>query len=425
MKKLLMSTTIILLTICTMVPFSVRIAKAASNIVYATGGNITEGEYNVYTSQAASGSYLQFYAFDKYYSFDQYHSACIIKIDLDNIYSGDITLNFSNNYNTLFGLWWTETEQGSCGIDGLNKQFILHLNEVQSLTVYLCSAQTSSNGIQPTSVSSNLAVSSLYSDLLTYDIPLERVSAYSYFLGVGDKIHYDSSAPLPYIVMDTTKSSQAWVYGGKTYLIAYAFERSMGNLTFENMFNISYSGVYSTNYMNASVAPTIASGFLFTWVEITFNTGYNGWFTITPNVSGKVVPLYFNLTDNTISTELAEFIHHDPNNVTYNQLQQIIDALVNAGSGDDTSEDISDASDDLTNINNQINVITDQIDIDFNNNINNIDLDDHDFFSGLTNTTNYFKVYVQDFYNNIGDIKALLIVPVIVTIMMLIAGWMF
>lgn len=98
MKKRII-TALMILSIITIsvIPFSV---KAAGNLVYATGGTFDEGEYNIYTVQASSGSYLQFYAFDKFYSFDQYHTAVVVRIDLDNYYSGDITLNFSVNYTT-------------------------------------------------------------------------------------------------------------------------------------------------------------------------------------------------------------------------------------------------------------------------------------------------------------------------------------
>ena len=109
MKKiLLMSTTIIIVTLLCVVPFSVR---AASNTVWATGGNLDdgEGEYNVYTIQASSGSYLQFYFDDQFYSFDQYRTAVLTKIDLNGVYTGDITLTFGGiSSYTAFPLYWVE-----------------------------------------------------------------------------------------------------------------------------------------------------------------------------------------------------------------------------------------------------------------------------------------------------------------------------
>lgn len=420
MKKImLMSTTIILTTLLCVVPFSVRTVKAAGNLVYATGGTFTEGEYNVYTAQASSGSYLQFYAFDKYYSFDQYHSACIVKIDLNDIYSGDITLNFSSNY-TMFPLWWVETEQGSCGIDGINKQIILHLTDVQSLTVYLCSTNTSSNGIQPTSVDSSLTkTSDSIADLLAdYQIELQSLPAWIFASATYDSIVYDNGMKYPYVSVkagDVTKYQN--FSPGKTYIF-YCMLSAGASTSTISMTNGSVSvEIYSLPYYR-------------------FNGGYRIWrftyqvITTTDQVSAmrwgidnNVIPLYFGDGRN-MTVEMQSLLGTDSPNLTTDKLDQLI-ALLAAQGDPDTSQDIDNTSDDLSDISGQINVITDQIDIDFNNNINNIDLDDHDFFTGLTNTTNYFKVYVQDFYNNIGDIKALLIVPVIVTIMMLIAGWMF
>lgn len=215
-----------------------------------------------------------------------------------------------------------------------------------------------------------LGMSVTYNDMLlemqndlNFDIPLERTSAYSYLLNMGDSIHYDNTCPLPYINLDTSKQGQAWVYGGRTYLFAYAYERSIGSKTFNELFTVSYGNVYNTVANNQSVAPTVSGGFVYDWVEITFNTGYNGWFTLKPNYNCKIVPLYFNLNTNPISNELAEFLHHDPNNITYNQLEQIIEQLValnNEEHYDTTTYDnfITDVSTFFTNLRNWFPSIT-------------------------------------------------------------------
>lgn len=421
MKKImLMSTTIILTALFCVVPFSARTVKAAGNLVYATGGSFNEGEYNVYTAQASSGSYLQFYAFDKFYSFDQYHTACIVKIDLDDVYTGDITLNFSSNY-TMFALWWVETEQGSCGIDGLNKQIILHLQDVQSLTVYLVSNQTSSNGIQPTSVNSSLtSTSDAIADLLAdYQIELQSLPAWLFATNSIDGITYDNSMKYPVLSITAGQTSRNMVFNSAN---TYVFYCMLGPGQWNNTTIHSKNGnvnveTYSLPYYRFN------GGYRIWRITISLTSFSEATDAIVYENTSTMIPLYFGDGRN-MTVEMQSLLGVNSDNLTTDLLNQIITLL--AAQGDpDTSQDIDNTSDDLSDISGQINEITNQIDIDFNNNINNIDLDDHDFFTGLTNTTNYFKVYVQDFYNNIGDVKALLIVPVIVTIMMLIAGWMF
>lgn len=435
-KTLLMSTTIIIVTLLCVVPFSVR---AASNTVWATGGNFDggEGEYNVYTIQASSNSYLQFYFDDQFYSFDQYHTAVVTKIDLNGVYTGDITLTFGDiSSYTAFPLFWVETGEGSCGVDGVNNTFVLHLNEVQHLTFYVCSTQTSTNNIQPTLVDADLVpYTSVMESLADYQIPLESLAGYVFAVENPNRIVYTDGDVYPHIRVayaDLGRNTSFPYLDPRSDAIHFIFMSEYNHTAREPLLEMNTSNTV-TMYIN-SISPFTFTGYriydvVFTNSSTSAATNRIKWLR-----DADIYPIYYGKLSNMPENYRTMFGFGNVFQNIYASLQSIFvkvgDIYTYLKVGDSstdngTSEAIDDATGDLSDISGDINDITDAIDVDFNSHINDIDLDDHDFFTGLTTTTEFFKYYAGEFYTGLGDIKALLIVPIIVTIMMMIAGWMF
>lgn len=396
------------------VPFSaIRTAYAASNIVYATGGTFTEGEYNVYTAQASSGSYLQFYAFDKYYSFDQYHSACIVKIDLDDIYSGDITLNFSSNY-TMFPLWWVETEQGSCGIDGINKQIILHLQDVQSLTIYLCSTNTSSNGIQPTSVDSSLTrTSDAIADLLAdYQVELQSLPAWIFATNSMDGITYDNSMKYPVLNITAGQSSKNMVfYSSNTYV----FYCMLGSGQWNNTTIHSKNGnvnveAYSLPYYRFN------GGYRIWRITISLTAFSEATDAIVYENTSTMIPLYFGDGRN-MTVEMQSLLGVNSENLTTDLLNQII-AIINQQQTQDDQNFIDDMSSTVSDYTASETTIHDF----FDTSMNDIDLDDYSIPASLAATTQWLVSQMENIFYEVPDLRILFVLPLVLGIALFFIG---
>lgn len=421
-------TVLMILSIITIsvIPFSV---KAAGNLVYATGGTFDEGEYNVYTAQASSGSYLQFYAFDKFYSFDQYHSAVIVKIDLDNYYTGDITLNFTVNYTT-FALWWTECESGSCGIDGINKQFILHLNDCQNLTLYLCSNQTSTNGIQPNSIDSSGIYPSIYNNMnISYNTISNLRLSWSndpnstqntVILNNYNKNYYFKSLSMNSLVRVDSKFKIDSVVNGNYIMCKYSFILQGSNVSPDSYNNFDGLRFQYRNFEGTLTNITIFEGDDFGFYKyVEFNTTRNAYILTLYIPLGAITP-----TNDPLYTYDFNFYNFELNNVTSVGFMYggVVDSLPEQKVNDNTSEDINDIANEFTDIKDQEHNIT----TDFDNNLtdfkNNVNLQDYDFISGITTTTNYFKLQLENVFNMSAALRAMWVIPVICIVLMRLLG---
>lgn len=434
MKKILMmSTTIFMVTLICVVPFFVPV-KAAGNLVYSTGATFNEGEYNVYTAQASTGSSLQFYFDDMFYSYDQYKTAVITKISLNDVYTGDITLTYSriSNY-TDFGLFWVDADQGSCGIDGSGKTFTLHLYGVQSLTFYQTSTITSTNNLQPDGISTTLITqNSILDSLSGYQIPMEQLMAFVFTSTDPNTIEYTNGDLYPHfnVSAGTLGQNTSFAVPARNQRLHYVFISSVNH---NSNPLVGLNGPTDLTFTISAITPFTFSGYRLYDMQIVNPTSAATTSRLYWMKSASIYPIFFGYEDQ-MSNQLRELmglgtdtdrlvtlltaISGNVNNI-YNYL-----TLGDSSTSNQVTEDIDDVTGDLTDIFGNINDITDAIDVDFNSHINDIDLDDNDFFTGLTTTTEFFKYYAGEFYTSIGDMKALLIVPIIVTIMMMIAGWM-
>lgn len=411
-------------------PFSV---KAAQNFVWATGGNFDdgEGEYNVYTIQADSNGYLQFYFDDQFYSFNQYRTAVATKIDLNNKYSGDIVLTFDHQTTyTVFPLYWADCNEGSVGIDGVNNQFILHLNNVQHLTFYVCSTATSTNNIQPGTVEpNNLVITADYYDTLSsYQIPIESVPAYIFTTSNPNDIIYNFGDAYPhYHVLSGTVGQTVRFYSldrnQHYYYVFFTKDTISANANPPRTFTLNRSNTVSMTI--GAVNPYTASSYRLYLAEFTVPSD-SALNEIRWGFETDVYPVFFgyysqmpdsirqlcNLT--TTQGEILDALRNQ--NIT---LTQIYNLLFNTT---DTSQSIQDTADAVDDLIDEEHDITDGFMDDLTGFNTDMDLTQYNFTSLFMDANNYFKNQLDTMYTESSGFRGYWIIPIILVILTVLLG---
>lgn len=126
--------------------------------------------------------------------------------------------------------------------------------------------------------------------------------------------------------------------------------------------------------------------------------------------------------DSIVQNQIAD---HETNNDIDLLLADIYDLLAAQPSQgqSNTVESINDATESLTGAVSDIEQTHDNVMQDLNHDLNNVDITVYDTFNDLYTTSNYFKNVLDTYFTtSIGDFKALIIIPIIVTVFMVILG---
>lgn len=253
-----------------------------------------------------------------------------------------------------------------------------------------------------------------------YNIPLVNFNAWIFAKNTFNQVEYATGDVYPHltitdqalsrIVNIPAKSSVEFIfYANQTFTTSGNYHVSANNQYFQtttkqlNDYRLAGYTLYSIKIEN--VSDSAQSGRLTYWLASDI----------------VMIPVYFGIPDG-MPEDIYKMIYGK--NLSEQFLEQIV-SLLNTLTGntyDDT--EANDLNDDLNDINDDINDVTDVIDYQFDISISNIDLSDYDYFDNITNTSTYFRTYLDQYFLNLRDLKAVIIIPIIVTVFLLLVGWL-
>ena len=428
MKKRILSHLLVCIITCILVvPFS--IVKGATNVTAYSSGQFTHGYWSTYYGVNSNG-YVVLQEFGLIQNVQQFESVLVTKIDLDNYYDGilDITCygNMTNN------LWEFYVEGEGAYIIGSDNTHI-QINLVHCQQFYLVGLCGNDNDtfLRPKTIDSTGIYSSIYNNVnISYNTISNLRLSWSHtsagpnntvILNNYNKNYYFQSLSLSSLVRVDSKFKVDNDINGNYIMCKYAFILQGSNVSPDTYNNFDGLRFQYRNFEGTLTNITIFDGDDFGYYKyVEFNTTRNAYILTLYIPLAAITP-----TNDPLYTYDFNFYNFELNNITSVGFMYggVVESLPEQNVNDNTSSDINDVTDDLTNISNDIEDFESDIRTDFYNNMNNIDLDDYNIFSQLQNTSYFFKTYIDDFFLHLGDFKALFIVPIIVTILMLIIGW--
>lgn len=444
-KKHYLSLVLILSIIVCMMPFST--VKAMTQIrpevnKTITYGGITYGWYNHYAYLTSnSGEVINTSQFGVG-PVGYYKTVDVITIGFNDPLTGEIEINFTNSLTNYTLVYIDGDNTGSYRWSGSNKVLYVSFNNCQSFDVYMYSTSQYTQSNLPTIISSisftSVALSAgAYS---SYQIPTESLTAYAFPCETMPPLQYYHGELYPtlhidYALSTSERSKRIQLnasnrIGGELYWVFISKEVIMNsyyNLVLDNGVN-----GYRTKLMGLEGSTSSSEMFFvyrFTFYTENGQSGGNAY--IEWNHDLDIIPIYLGTKSHCPSslrglcgfTEPLDTIESSIVGIEQTLLD-ILGAIYNiAGDSGQTSENIDDVNDELNDITSDIDAIEADIDDLFDSHIINIDLDDYDIFDDMVNTNLFFKTYLDDVFTNLGDFKAVIIVPVIVTVMMIMLGW--
>lgn len=426
MKTRILSHLLICIITCILVvPFS--IVNAFTNIVEYNSGTFNNGVWTTYFASNNNG-YIVLDEFN-IQNVNQFVQALITKIDLNNYYDGVMEITLKGNISTNLWEYYLQGE-GAYVISSDNTHITVNLVNCQQFYLVACCGNDNDDNFRPISIDSsslqltsglNVVVNPTYIQnfrfLINWDLPAGNVNrieyttdslnGYSYFNSSLNNISVNRlDAQFDFEIVNGNYLVTSWYWRSSTNYDA-PFANPIVLIRDATNTNRHYESVsYFYQYISNSV-----SGYRV--YEMTVYIPIN---LISQARSGRKYQISFQAGQDITNTSMVGFMFRGV-------VENIPDFVLEKANNDSTSEDLTQANNDLTNVSQDIEDFESTITTDFYNNMNNIDLDDYNIFTQLSDTSYYFKTYINDFFSHLGDFKALFIVPIIVTVLMLIIGW--
>lgn len=421
MKKRILSHLLICIITCILVvPF--YISKANTTVLQFANGLFDYGAWTTYYAEN-NGSYVITDMFDIVNVPMQWESALITKVDLDNVYSGQLTLQLTGNINTNMWEYYVSGNAYSLRTTENNK-ITLYLTECSQFYIYAFCANNNDTNFTPYQWTGTLEPKLTSTELqIRYKyFPYENLMLYLWSKSYGDFLDYPPT-DIPFIKM--TNNDQSYTESHHIQIVNGTNDFYI--LTSQGLSSNRWS-IYWRATLDSRVTVTMTqlkgfpNGLYIHRLRIE-NPGGINYFDLELLSSIYCYPVYYTQGGH-IPDNVALLLQTDYNNTYTDLLKEIRDALqTNNNTPTNPSSDLNQANNDLNTVSQNIENFESTITTDFYNNMNNINLNDYNIFTQLSDTSYYFKTYINDLFNHIGDFKALFIVPIIVTVLMLIVGW--
>lgn len=428
----------LMLTIIILMPFSaLQTVKAAGSGAYVDNTVTDDGvtisyQYEAYL--AGQNEYIDLSVYGLVQN--NMRSAMVLQVQFDNYYTGSLTIIFNNDTSIMAQNYVVGDGASYDGKSTNGKSVYVGLVNCQGFTLIMASPNT--NQLVGTPSSFDITVEAVGFNVnigtMNYQIPTESVPAWLFSTTDFSSVLYSQGDIYPHLyVASGTQGRNISIYGGATYtMLIYATP------------NLTATGS-SWNYKasNSNITTTITnigysfSGYRLFRVEFYNSSSSTVAFRVNYGADLDLIPLFFGSRD-----QMPDYIRSMANytnrademlailTAMYPDVADIPDILTDIyelllqQTGQETAdEDLTDAADDLSDIGGQINDVGDSVISDFDDYITDVNLNQYNIFDQLYATNTYFKDYLDDFFVDLADMKALFIVPVIVTILMLIVGW--
>lgn len=253
-----------------------------------------------------------------------------------------------------------------------------------------------------------------------YNIPLVNFNAWIFAKNTFNEVEYASGDAYPHLtISDYTNSRIVNIPAGSSVEFIFYSDKifsSNGNYHIETnnqYFNITFKQI--TDYR--------LSGYNLYSAKLTntSDTAQSGRIIYRLAENIIMIPVYFGIPDG-MPEDIYKMIYGK--NLSEQLLEQIV-SLLNTLTGNDYDDtEANQLNEDLNDVNDDINDIEAIVDHQFDISINNIDLSNYDYLDNITNTSTYFRTYLDQYFLNIGDLKAIIVIPIIVTVFLLLVGWL-
>lgn len=430
MKKRILSHLLICIITCILVvPFS--IVKGTTNVTLYSSSLFDYGAYNVYYA-SNTGGYVITDMFDFIQVPMQWESCTVIEVAFNNYYDGQITMKFAGNIST--NLWECYLEGDGAYITNLSSTDVtIMLVHCQKFYIYGFCGNDNDINLRPKTSEpfvypdgSLKPYTSGSEELLNYNRSI--ISNFEYH----ENFNNTDSTHLDFVYQTANLNDNAYLYktnsnrGVKRINVDFKIlNYTDGNYYVFNIYFMSNSILPENAFDNLKIRTrdnTSSRVFNVPYIKYVSYYKFDNYNQSIFNIL-LYVPVYY-LSVYIDSRYQLDFYNFDVSaRATKFAYLGMVETLPSETNVVNPSSDINQANNDLTTVTNDIENFESTITTDFYNNMNNINLNDYNIFSQLSDTSYYFKTYINDFFNHIGDFKALFIVPIIVTVLMLIVGW--
>lgn len=448
MKKFIMTAIVICLSIATAIPFHSTKAMSQAlierNVQIADNNGNYIGWFNNYAYLTTGTEYITTSYFGVS-SYSTYKTVSVLTFGFDTYYTGEIKILFEGSLSNFQMCIIQGDQTGQYRWSGSNKVvYVSFENCLQFNVILLSNTQYTASNIP--AKTSSITFESLFignpggsngSGLPSYQVPLDSISAYQFTEYVLDDVQYAYGDIYPYLHINYANPNQ-----NRTK--EYVFDRyGMGadNPTYY-VFMTDKDLLTNQSYMSGSLSNSTYTiqelrhidGW-YTYQVQMYNTSYGssgsihfGW-----NTDMNIIPIFLGFAsqcpENLKNICGIPGISYDIHNIAIdtttisNYIVYIYNLLAaNAGDQGQTSQDIGDLADDFGDIADQEHNISSGFQGDLDDFNETVDLQDYDFLTGIANASEYFKIQLENVFNNSVNLRAMWVLPVICIVLLRLLG---
>lgn len=436
MKKFIMTAIVICLSIATAIPF--HLTKAMSQVrpevnKTITWDNMTIGWYNHYAYLTSGSEYINTSQFGVG-PVGYYKTVDVITVGFDYKITGEICFSFTGSMSNYQMIYIDGADTGSYRWSGSNSVLYVSMTSCQSFDIYMYSTTQYAQNALPSKINNYFFTTFALDDEVfnsSYAIPIQSVQAYEFPCNTTpplDFIHGDV-----YPVLHIDHADQGCEYSKTLYLTSY--NNTANAVYFCFMAKTSIAGSYTldaNNVVCALLQPGIRLS-NYTVYQMMFNvsnTQSSGNVTIWWDEDVDMIPLYLGTRSN-CPLELYSLCGFGSTPIVsisdnVNEIWSLLDDIymllsANVDQGQ-TSQDISDIADDFGDITDDEHQISSGFQDDLDDFNESIDLQDFDFLTGIANASEYFKIQLENVFNNSVNLRAMWVLPVICIVLLKLLG---
>lgn len=431
MKKRITAIILSVVIMFSMIPFSIVKAETLATSHWEW----SEGSYTYQILLAGSSETLELSTYG--ITSNVYKSANIIEVQFNDFYTGSIKIRFQTsvnladwNYKSVRGLGASYNSIGSLTVGTTSYPYVMvDLVNCQNFTLIMASG------------TANLANGAPYGDPYTNFTD----SGWTFEIGDINMPGYQFDIyQLPAVLIATNNFNCVTYEDGYMYPVLNLPSGSRGTLLRMNSISESVFIFISKNTIDMSSTNgrtpdittnygrhtlTLTSGayaqfqnYRIYILKLNNSSGSSQTDYLKWNVDSQIIPLYFGHA-NGLPDDLIGLVYGvTPSYQTVAYLRSILSALTNSGDSGQTSQDIGNIADQVDDITDQEHDITDGFISDLDDFNTDVDLDNYDFISGIVGISSYFKIQLENVFNESSYIRAFWIIPVICVVFIRLLG---
>lgn len=431
MKKFIMTAIVICLSIATAIPFNSVKAMTQSRIEtnkqIIWNGDVI-GWYNNYAYFTSGNEYINTSQFD-IGPVGYYKTVNVITMGFNYPITGEIQIGFDGSLSNYSLVYIDGDNTGAYRWSGSNQVLYVSMDNCQSFDIYLYSTTQYTSSNIPTKIY-NIAFTSFTSSNAannsSYQIPIYSVPAYAFTVNYAAQVQYQHGDMYPTIIIDAN-----WIDHKKSNIL-YLTNTYNQYKKYYYIAIIKAAANYEVNVTNGSYTSTRISPYYGGYGIYQFAFWHTGTpaetstFEIEWTDFNEVIPIYFG-TESNCPTEIrgiCGFTNPLPSIATdVSNIEMLLNELVNLnGDQGQTSQDIGNLADDFGDIADDEHQISSGFQDDLDDFNESIDLQDYDFLTGIANASEYFKIQLENVFNNSVNLRAMWVLPVICIVLLKLLG---